>query len=768
MPLHQPIHPFSPPAPPDSGAPPAAVPFAVLAVALAGLIAPRSARADEPPAGVVVQFPAVLTADTAVRLRAAVDVPLKRYQRDRLRKGQPTTGFKLLCDFNADGDDDGRDYGACFDVADALRDYQQKYGVATRAYVHGAVSRHAVLPVLACAKIVMSADPPARLGPVTEPDRPLDEAKLAAYRAAARDHFPLAVVRKMYERDLVVVRLSPPPPNGDRFVDKADVKPPLNTEPAPGLGAGQVAGYDYAQALEYGLTKGDKQNDLAAARKDFGLPAGAPVYALREPTVAGQIRVEGAIDGTLREDLERRLNRALGDHVNVLILDLECGGGDDRSAYDLGKAVADLKAHADRPIKTIAYVSSSASDLSAFLALSCDEIVMQEDAVLGRNFQGYLKEHPDRVGAIRDELKDTADKSVYAPGLAEALVNPDVRLVWAGDHAVLTGDEWAANPKLHGAVEAEVKPAGTWLQLNAADARKYGVADHTVKDYGKLCGEEHVRPAAIEGDWLKALAEFLRSEVMSVLLVMVGVTCLIIELKMPGASVPGVIAAVCFVVFFWSQSQVAGQITWLAVLLFILGLILIGIEVFLVPGTGVCGVSGVLLTVGGLGAGGVRLLAADHNRLDGLRPEAVAVQRRHHRVGICGGHGRALPQTHPVPEPAAAQGAGGGRRGRRGVGPGVVAAGIGRAARRRRRGRDAAAAGRQDAVRRAVRGRRRRGRLRPTGGARAGDRDRGQPRRGERSLGVGAMDYATLGFVLIGVGLVCAAGEMFFPAASSW
>ena len=115
----------------------------------------------------------------------------------------------------------------------------------------------------------------------------------------------------------------------------------------------------------------------------------------------------------------------------------------------------------------------------------------------------------------------------------------------------------------------------------------------------------------------------------------IGVTCLILELKMPGASLPGVIAAVCFVLFFWSQSQLHGQITWLAVLLFILGLVLIGVEVFVLPGTGVCGISGVLLMVGSLG-----LVAFGHwpqttRGLDGLRPEARAVRHQHSRGGRC-------------------------------------------------------------------------------------------------------------------------------------
>src|SRR5262249_13591317 len=83
--------------------------------------------------------------------------------------------------------------------------------------------------------------------------------------------------------------------------------------------------------------------------------------------------------------------------------------------------------------------------------------------------------------------------------------------------------------------------------------------------------------------------------------VMIGIVCLVLELKIPGVTAPGVISALCFVLFFWSQSKMSGEIIILAILLFLLGLVLIGIEVFLLPGFGFVGVSGVVLLVAGLG-----------------------------------------------------------------------------------------------------------------------------------------------------------------------
>jgi membrane-bound ClpP family serine protease len=573
-------------------------------IAVVGLTLPQAARADDaPPPGMTVQIPAVITSDVATRLRETVYVPLKRFKTYQARQGPKPPPFKLLCDFNPDGRGDATDdFGACWALAKEIRELQSQ-GVETRAFVHSDVSRHAVLPVLACGEIVMSADPPARIGRIADSrqEPPGPETDTYEHWLLAGHHFAPAVVQKMYDKAMVLVKVAPVGDVIDNYVDaKTAAAKKLAPIPGAGLGAGEIAFCDFAQAKEFNLLSSqDPQNNLAEALKDFGLPRGA-VYPLMEQTIAYRIQVHGDIDAQLKDDLDRRLERALGEKANVLILDLECGGGDDQIAFALGEKIVSLKTRADRPIKTIAYVSSAAKDTSAFLALACDEIVMQKDAVFGGDFEDYLKEHGDRVAAIRQELKTTAEHGYYPTALAEGLANPDIHVVQEQSGAILTWEEWNAQHKDHNETPTDVKPAGSYLKLGADDARKYGVAQKVVDDYNDLCTQENIKPAEIGGDWLNGLADFLCNPWTSILLVMIGVTCLILELKMPGASFPGVIAAVCFVLFFWSQSQLHGQIAWLAVLLFILGLVLIGIEVFLFPGTVACGVGGALLTVCGL------------------------------------------------------------------------------------------------------------------------------------------------------------------------
>ena len=68
---------------------------------------------------------------------------------------------------------------------------------------------------------------------------------------------------------------------------------------------------------------------------------------------------------------------------------------------------------------------------------------------------------------------------------------------------------------------------------------------------------------------------------------------------MPGVSLPGVIAAICFVLFFWAHSNTTTG--WLAILLFVLGLVLIAVEVFVLPGFAAPGIVGVLLVIASIG-----------------------------------------------------------------------------------------------------------------------------------------------------------------------
>lgn len=99
--------------------------------------------------------------------------------------------------------------------------------------------------------------------------------------------------------------------------------------------------------------------------------------------------------------------------------------------------------------------------------------------------------------------------------------------------------------------------------------------------------------------WIDRVAGFFRLSIVQVALVTIGLIGLIFEFKYPGTTFPGSVAAICFVLFFWAHSFV-GEFTLLAIMLFLLGLVLLAVEVFIVPGLGFAGVAGAALMFIGL------------------------------------------------------------------------------------------------------------------------------------------------------------------------
>jgi membrane-bound serine protease (ClpP class) len=95
-------------------------------------------------------------------------------------------------------------------------------------------------------------------------------------------------------------------------------------------------------------------------------------------------------------------------------------------------------------------------------------------------------------------------------------------------------------------------------------------------------------------NWVDRAVYLLNRPWLTGLLLFIALIALYIELAAPGISVAGLTSLACFGVFFWSHA-LGGTSGWLEVLVFVLGVLCIVIEVFLLPGFGVFGLSGILL-----------------------------------------------------------------------------------------------------------------------------------------------------------------------------
>jgi len=539
---------------------------------------------------------------------------LDRFKKQQQNRPNNERGeFKLVFDFTPDGKlnhSDSAHYGVCLDLARHIH-YLRLQGVKTTAYVHGVVSGHSVLPVLACGSLVMSKD--AKLGPViTDDATPLEEDERLTYRKFSAHRLSNVLVDKLYDRNLVVVA-------GKRGGFVAGDSPDAGTEPGDILfRSGTTAVYSFKLAAQAGLcdlrpieSRNELLDHLGLGRSSL------TVHPLMlDKIVPGHIRLDGAVNRELDEDLRRHVKSATRDGVNLLILELRCGKGDTKTALDIADYLRGLKNRTDAPMMTVAYYTTDARDTALYLAMACEMFVLAPDATVGDFRDVLVGKSAAEIQQAAISLETLAEEQGYPKHLVRAMIDPNVKSLFLVSNGqarlVVTAEELDAdrkqeNPKWTPIKEIRKSGDGV-LALNSNEAVEYKLADSKAEDLDTLYqsfGTNQSKVKDYGDDWVNDLKRFLCHPVTSFFLVMIGITCLILELKIPGATLPGVIAAICFVLFFWSHSQLSGQMIWLAILLFALGLILLGIELFILPGFGVCGISGLILVLAGLGIAAV-------------------------------------------------------------------------------------------------------------------------------------------------------------------
>ena len=290
--------------------------------------------------------------------------------------------------------------------------------------------------------------------------------------------------------------------------------------------------------------------------------------------------VEGVIDLGLAPFLQRVLNEATTAEAEAVILEINTFGGRVDAAVLIRDALLDSK------IPTVAFINKRAISAGALISLAAEKIAMADGGTIGAAtpVQIGMPGTPAQpvaektVSYMRKEFRATAEKRERPPNFAEAMVDADVEIpdvIEKGKLLTLTTDE-ALNHKV---ADFRANSLEAVLQsLNLGDAKIYRTSE----------------------TWAESLVRFLTHPVVSSLLMMVGMLGVLMELRVPGFGLPGIVGLMSLALFFWGHGLV--RLAGLEELLLVaLGLILVGIEIFIVPGFGITGILGIVALLGGLG-----------------------------------------------------------------------------------------------------------------------------------------------------------------------
>jgi membrane-bound ClpP family serine protease len=588
---------------------------ALVPVALFASLFTTPAAAQEPQAGGVIEtVNNPITEGVVSQIRSRVEAA---------RTNPRNNVKKVIFNFNPEGRDAATDsFGASYELAKYIR-LLRNNGVQTIAFVNGKTTRHTVLPVIACDQIVMSSG--AQIGAVSSKVGELRGIEPGAYVEMA-GLMKAGPVMKMFDPDVKLIQANYH--NTVIYVDlrKIQAKDPAYAEVQAGNSnpinmAPGAALYDVGQAIRFHVA--DQQaNTLEEAREKYGLPANAMAGNPLGDKAMRPVRIvlEGTIDTAMQEKVRRQVETAKGREENTFFFVIETtGGGDPAAARNLADFLIALGKTPEYPARTIAFVPGDAPDLAVFLAFACQELYMykgpdpRSEAVIGdfSTIVGPPNQQRRNINArfVHDNLADVAEQTGHSKLLVDGMFEPNLAIIRArnqqdGERRLMTEDDLKAQKDKGWVLESTVKHKGELLRLTASKAADLRIAktvdSKDVSEVYAQFGVEAKDVRAAEPSWLDNFAAFLRRPEVSILLVIIGIAGMVLEMKAPGLIIPGVVAAVCFILFFWAQTQLGGQLIYLAIMLFLLGLALIGIEIFLIPGFGVTGVCGILLVLAGL------------------------------------------------------------------------------------------------------------------------------------------------------------------------
>lgn len=300
------------------------------------------------------------------------------------------------------------------------------------------------------------------------------------------------------------------------------------------------------------------------------------------------IRVHDQIGSAIHYIVRRGLKEAIEEHADVVVFDLKTPGGSLDSTLEILEAIGQF------PGTTIAYVNNEAMSAGAFISAVTSEIWFSPDGVIGAaapvgaNGEDINKTMKLKVVSyLKARMRALSEGRGYRGQVIAAMIDADAELKIddkvlkeKGELLTLTATEAS---KTYGDPSQPLLAAGIAKNLDELLEKKFGPQGYTVRH--------------LDTTWSERLAVVLNR--VSSLLLGLGLLALFIEFKTPGFGFFG-IAGIALLAIVFIGNFVAGLSGHEPMLVFLLGLVLIAVELFFFPGSIVLAVAGLVLMFGSL------------------------------------------------------------------------------------------------------------------------------------------------------------------------
>lgn len=297
--------------------------------------------------------------------------------------------------------------------------------------------------------------------------------------------------------------------------------------------------------------------------------------AQEKPGKVFTFKIDADIDPAMNRRVKLALEEAKKNEAELIFIEMDTYGGVVTDADEIRTQILESE------IPVYVFINKDAASAGALISIACDSIYMAPGSSIGaatvvNGTDGAAA--PDKYQSyMRSMMRSTAEATGRNPKIAEAMV--DEKIVIEG-----------------------ITEAGSVITFSVSEAIKYGFCEGEFGSIEAILEAQNMQNAevlAYEEDTVDKIISFFLSPAISGVLILIIIGGIYFELQTPGVGFP-ILAALIATLLYFIPYYLNGLAENWEILIFVIGVILLAVELFVIPGFGIFGVLGIVGIVGGL------------------------------------------------------------------------------------------------------------------------------------------------------------------------
>ena len=292
------------------------------------------------------------------------------------------------------------------------------------------------------------------------------------------------------------------------------------------------------------------------------------------PAKVFAFKIDHTIDPRMNRRVKLALKEAESEGSDLVIIEMDTYGGALNDADDIRTRLLNYT------IPVYVFIDKDAASAGALISIACDSIYMAPGASIGAatvvTQDGQAA--PDKYQSyMRSIMRSTAEAKGRNPRIAEAMVDQSIQI-------------------------DSISQEGKVITFSTTEAIRYHFCEaqvNNIDDILKRAGISSYERTDFKMTGTEKIISFFLNPLVSGLLLMIIIGGIYFELQTPGVGFP-LLAALTAVALYFVPYYLNGLATHWEILLFAIGAVLLALEVFVIPGFGVAGISGIVLIAGSL------------------------------------------------------------------------------------------------------------------------------------------------------------------------